>query len=338
MPQLPSSPDFQQLRRQAKELLARARAGDQPAIARIAAVSSDLTLAAAQLSLAREYGFSSWATMRIEVERREILDDRDLARLTKMIAADPGLATGEMEHWCDHPLGANPLGYVAMLRYDTTRNQWRDVTGTAALARELLAAGAPVDGIPEDGGWETPLMTAASYGDAAVARVLVEAGARLELTAGPESGGVPNGTALLHAAVFGMTDVVDVLVEAGAVVPDAVQAAATGSLSQAPEDAPTRLRALMMAAHHQRLPVLEMLVAAGTPVDQVEPVWGRQALRLAAEEGRPAAVAKLLELGADPDLRDADGRSALDLCRRNRRNFADTAGHDEVETLLTGSQ
>jgi hypothetical protein len=50
-----------------------------------------------------------------------------------------------------------------MLRYDTARDVWRDVPGTAALARALLRAGAPVDGDPLDA--ETPLMTAASYGD-----------------------------------------------------------------------------------------------------------------------------------------------------------------------------
>jgi len=46
-------------------------------------------------------------------------------------------------------------------------------------------------------------MTAASYGDAEVARVLVEAGADLAATASPDAGAVPGGTALRHAAVFG---------------------------------------------------------------------------------------------------------------------------------------
>jgi len=42
-------------------------------------------------------------------------------------------------------------------------------------------------------------MTAASYGDAEVARVLIEAGAQLDLTTSATAGGVPGGTALLHA-------------------------------------------------------------------------------------------------------------------------------------------
>ena len=61
---------------------------------------------------------------------------------------DPQLAVTELGPWCDHPLGAATLSYVAMLRCDTRRGIWRDVAGTGAMARELLAAGAPVDGDP----------------------------------------------------------------------------------------------------------------------------------------------------------------------------------------------
>jgi len=66
-------------------------------------------------------------------------------------------------------------------------------------------------------------MTAASYGDAEVARVLTEAGAQLDLTASATAGGVPGGTALLH----GMANVVDALVAAGTPI-DAVDDAGDG--------------------------------------------------------------------------------------------------------------
>src|SRR5215471_5252619 len=68
MPSLPTHPDLDQLRRQAKELLRAAQAGDTAAIARIAAVSDELTLATAQLALAREYGFASWPRLKDEVD------------------------------------------------------------------------------------------------------------------------------------------------------------------------------------------------------------------------------------------------------------------------------
>jgi ankyrin repeat protein len=242
-----------------------------------------------------------------------------------------------MEHWCDHPKGASPLGYTAMLRYDTSRGEWRDVPGTAAVAEALIAAGARVEGDPGD--TETPLITAASYGDADVARVLIEAGADIEAVAAPDAGGVPNGTALLHAAVFGMTDVVDLLIEAGATVHGIEEAAAAGDIDGwlTPETDPeAKVRALVMAADHQRLEVIDELVAAGTPVDAVDAVFGRHPLRTAAQNGRPQSVRRLLELGADPDLRDEEGRTALDLCRPPHRS-GDHAGHAEVEAILLGA-
>lgn len=174
MPELAPHPDLGQLRRQAKDLLRAARRGDTDAVSRVRALSDRLILDSAQLVMAREYGFASWARLKTEVERREILDARDLTRLTALLAEHPELAVERMRGWCDHRHGASPLGYVAMLRYDTLRGVWRDVPGTGAVARALLAAGAPVEGDPADA--ETPLMTAASYGDAEVARVLVDAG------------------------------------------------------------------------------------------------------------------------------------------------------------------
>lgn len=270
-----------------------------------------------------------------EMERREILDHQDVERLTACLAKDAGRAVEEMEHWRDHPLGAAPLNYVAMLRYDSARGIWREVPGTGEMARALLAAGAPVDGKPGDR--ETPLMTAASYGDAEVAQALIEAGANLEATASADAGGVPGGTALLHAAVFGMTDVLDLLVAAGARIPDLVLAAAAGDLTGwSVTDAPpqTRLLALIMAAHHQRVHVIDQLIAAGTPVDAVDSAWGRQALRVAAGEGRPASVRALLAHGADPALRDRDGHTALDLCRLGKADYPGRVGFDQVEAIL----
>jgi ankyrin repeat protein len=334
MPDLPARPDLDQLRHQAKDLLRAAEHGDSEARERIRAGSGRIMLAGAQLAVARDHGFASWARLKTEVNRREILDRGDAEQLTAVLAQNPALAVDQMQHWCDHPAGAAPLNYVAMLRFDTSTKIWREVPGTARLALALLAAGAPVNGHP--GEPETPLITAASYGDADVARVLIEAGADVEAAAAPDAGGIPGGTALLHAAVFGNTAVLDVLVTAGARVPDLVQAAAVGDLtgrSPAEATADARLGALIMAADHQRLTVIDQLITAGVPVDDTDS-WGRHPLRTAAENGRAASVQRLLEHGADPTRTDARGRTPLQLSRAGQLSHPTDPGHSQVQALL----
>jgi uncharacterized protein len=116
MPDLPARPDLDQLRHQAKDLLRAARRGDPGAAGRITAVSRQLTLSAAQLALAREYGFTSWARLKREAERRDILNHRDLSRLTRLLAGHPELATRRMDHWSDRNR-SRPLGYITKLRF-----------------------------------------------------------------------------------------------------------------------------------------------------------------------------------------------------------------------------
>jgi ankyrin repeat protein len=72
MPTLPAHPNLDQLRHQAKDLLHAAKAGDADAVARILRVSDRLTLATAQLALAREFGFASWPKLKAEVEVRTL--------------------------------------------------------------------------------------------------------------------------------------------------------------------------------------------------------------------------------------------------------------------------
>lgn len=66
-----------------------------------------------------------------------------------------------------------------------------------------------------------------------------------------------------------------------------------------------------MGADHERLAVVDELVRAGTPVDAVDQAWGRHALRLAAENGRPGSVQRLLDHGA--------GEAPLRLQRNTKR-------------------
>ena len=70
MSQLPGRPDADQLRRRARELHRAAVAGDAGALGRLREVSDKVTLSAAQLAIARDYGFPSWPRLKAEVERR----------------------------------------------------------------------------------------------------------------------------------------------------------------------------------------------------------------------------------------------------------------------------
>ena len=77
-----------------------------------------------------------------------------------------------------------------------------------------------------------------------------------------------------------MTAVLDLLVAAGARIRGIEEAAAAGDVSgwltaETPLEA--RIRALVMAADHERLGVIDELLAAGTPIDATDAVWGRQA-------------------------------------------------------------
>jgi hypothetical protein len=69
MSQLPDHPDADQLRRQARELHRAAVGGDVGALGRLREASGKVTLSAAQLAIARDYGFASWPRLKAEVDR-----------------------------------------------------------------------------------------------------------------------------------------------------------------------------------------------------------------------------------------------------------------------------
>jgi ankyrin repeat protein len=116
---LPARPDLDQLRRRAKELRDAARAGDPAALSRIAAhapaagpastptngpANTPVTLAAAQLAIAREHGFASWPRLKAEARARNaelaqrvdeflVASIRDwTGRAVRMLARDPRIA------------------------------------------------------------------------------------------------------------------------------------------------------------------------------------------------------------------------------------------------------
>src|SRR5215471_14485687 len=96
-------PDLEQLKRQAKRLLIDFRAGDPAATAEVhaqydGAQAATFALHAAQLVVARSYGFDSWPKLKAYVDgvtiRRlvEAVRDGDIQRVRTMLRARPELA------------------------------------------------------------------------------------------------------------------------------------------------------------------------------------------------------------------------------------------------------
>jgi len=127
----------------------------------------------------------------------------------------------------------------------------------------------------------------------------------------------------------------------GAQIGSLTQAAAAGDLTGwLTESTPLdeRVLALVMAADHQRLAVIDQLLDTGVPIDAEDPKWGRQALRIAASNGRANSVRHLLTRGADPGHVDPEhGLTALQWFRRNRSNYTDDSRHADVGELLCPS-
>jgi ankyrin repeat protein len=334
MADLPARPNLDHLRREARDLLRAAQAGDPAAVGRIQAVSATPTLASAQLALAREYGFASWARLKTAVEARTT----DLARQAEMFCE------ASIRDWTGRAvrmLAANPelAGYnfaTALVLGDAARVQ-------AEIARDPGLA----TRVDPRTGW-TPLHAvcasqwhrwdpARADGLLAVARILLDAGADPVGRAGGQRG--RGGWTPLRCAVAGATNapIVALLLEHGAVPDDHdLYLAGFGG------DDHQSLR-LMLAHATDVAGMAEMALAAPISQNDTEGVRllleaGADPRRYADDDGAPASAAyqavqagcsaELLELllthGAEPDRPGSDGRSPYTLVRlQGRDDLAD---------------
>ena len=169
--------------------------------------------------------------------------------------------------------------------------------------RELLRSGSDVNAPQSDG--LTALHWAADNGDAALAGVLIYAGANLSPLTRNDAY-----TPMHMAARRGHAGVIELLVEAGA--DPAVATARTG------------VTPMHLAAKAGSGEAIGALTAGGAQVDARDHQWGQTPLIFAAGFNRLVAVNTLIELGADVSLTEnvlhMPTRYAVDRAARVARN------------------
>jgi ankyrin repeat protein len=332
---LPERPNLAQLRRQAKELRDAARHGEAGALNRVtrhyrAAPQGDVTLAAAQLVIARELGFPSWPRLRAAVDSRASTPGR-LAEA--FVAASVDRRPREAATILDTHPGIAAHGIYAAA-----------VLGDARVVGEMLAAdSSAAKAVDEARGWP-PLLYACysrwhradparAEGLAEVARLLIEAGA----SPNTNNGGCRAYRSALKGAVeVNNAAVTRVLLDAGA-SPDDGQCIGEAAghrdhqclellLSHGGRVAGTwAIGAAVYADDAQAVSLL--LEAVGAAIGQTAEEATKGLADAASAEASHEVVSVLLAAGADPGTRDSDaGFSAL---RRAVR-----AGHGETAALL----
>jgi ankyrin repeat protein len=312
--------NLEQLRKQAKELVKAARAGDEAALERLG--GRDPRLASAQLVLAREHGYPSWpalvAAAEASVERFVVAATSGrCARAEATLAARPEIA---QDRWArlvlgrgwdggpnevGGPRGWPPLHYVC-----------HSCFASVELARELLARGADPNAYhPNEYGPMSALYGAAGVRhDPELTRVLLDAGA--------DPNGEPQfGDALYHSVEAESPDCLRILLEQGA------EPRGSNALAHALDyDRPEHVRLLLEAGadanegallvhavrRGSRPELLRLLAAHGAELDRRGGEWStpreqyRTAYQNAVLRGRDDYAEVLAELGASTDVAPED--------------------------------
>ena len=339
MATLPAHPSLDQLRHQAKDLLRAARSGDAASAAQVAAVSDRPTLSAAQLVVARTYGFASWPALKAEVQARAASLDQLAAefcvasvrdwtgKALRLLAQTPEIA--------GHSLAtALMLGDVARVRAEIARDP-------AAATRQDPATGwTPLHAVCASR-WHS-LDPDRAPGLLATARLLLDAGADLNARIGA-SGRTPFNCAA--AAPSGGADheaLMRLLLERGAVPEDhdLYLTAFSGDdhrrlrllLDHTPDVAATAEMALAAPVSTKDTEGVRLLLEAGADPNRYADDEGQptSAVHAAVRADCPAElIALLIAHGADPARPGPDGHTALRL--------ATIRGRTDLSGLLGGN-
>jgi ankyrin repeat protein len=183
--------------------------------------------------------------------------------------------------------------------------------GNAALAGELLQAGADVNAVKEGG--TTPLMVASSSGSTELVKLLVAHGSNVNAK---ET--VHGQTALMFAAAINRAEVIQLLIAHGAdpavtTIVTPVGRGANADKNVAQEDriqgatVMGGMTALLFAAREGHMDAVRALVSAGADVNQVSAGEKTSPLLMAIINGHFEAAQFLLDHHADPNLANIAG-------------------------------
>ena len=199
----------------------------------------------------------------------------------------------------------------AALADGTTALHWAAEANTTEIARLLIAAGAKANAANRYG--VTPLTLAATNGNAALAEVLLKAGAKPNVTVGEGE------TILMTAARTGNVATIKALVTHGADVNAVEQWQGQSALVYAAiENHADAVKLLVelganVNARSKRLEFPDFVFKTAGMIYAVQPVGSWTPLMFAARDGAIDAVRALAGSGADLNLVDPDGTTALTL-------------------------
>ena len=329
---LPSNPNLDHLKYQAKDLL-KERTARTPGVAQrvrefhprfrgatdAEIFDAPLSLSDAQLTIAREYGFPSWARLKRHIERPTLSDRLDLPHQQRIDNAtfrravellDAGDVVGLRAHLDQHPNlvhqhvvfeGGNYFRDPTLLEF-VAENPVRHGTLPANIVevtKVILDAG------PSQSAEDETLMLIST---GSVAR---ECRAQLPLIDLLCDYGADPNSAIQAAALHGELEAVNALIGRGARI-DLPVATALGRVEDARwllagASSEDRHLALTLAADFGHVEIVRMLLDAGEDPNRYNPVGGHShttPLHQAAGRGYDDVVRLLVERGARLDLKD----------------------------------
>ena len=353
--QFPSKPDLNHLKHQAKDLLKGHAVHDRGVAQRIrefnpqfkGAADAEIFAAAlrlsdAQFTIAREYGFKSWARLKAHVESPELASRLKLRHHERIESAefrravdllDAGDAAGLRDHLKQHPKlvlqhvefeGGNYFHSPTLLEF-IAENPIRHGTSPkniVEVAQVILDAGADRRAMNE------------TLGLVSTGRVPRECGVQIALIDLLCDRGCDPDGALEAAAAHGEFEAADALIRRRAKISLPVAAAlgrgedAEALLSSSGDL--QRRKALGLASQFGREAIVQLLLESGEDPNGYSPVHAHAtALHQAALGGHEGIVRLLVEHGANVDVRDL-------LWNGTPADWARHEGRTELEAYLRG--